>query len=749
MKKSSWMVILIVSVIFLLVPAASRGMAGPGEGGDTKKEPHRVPNIQSEIRIDAVLDEEAWQRALVLELNYEVFPGDSIKPPVRTRALLVYSRTHLYAAFRAYDPDPTAIRARITDRDAIGGDDWVGIMLDTFNDERRTFNFYCNSLGVQGDDIETPEGGGQEWDAIWESAGRITSWGYIVEMAIPFNMLRFPRRKDDQVWGVELIRSYPRNVQCLIGLFPRDRNNNCLMCQAEKLVGFAGIRPGKNIEFDPTLTSFLTQEREQVTKGKFVKKDSKLDPGLTARWGFTPNLTLSAAVNPDFSNVEADIPQLDINTRFALYYPEKRPFFMEGANFFSTFFRAVYTRTLGTPDWGIKLTGREGRHSIGFFSVQDSVISLLFPGSQGSRSVFLDMKTVGTVLRYQRDLGKSSALGLLVTDREGEGYFNRLAGIDGDLRITNMDRIRFQLLGSQTHYTAGIVSDYSQPAGNFWDSAVELSYLHDARHLHWHISYRDIGADFRADLGFMPQADYRGIDVGGAHTWNRPRGHWYTYLNMGAGYQLEKDHDNNLLFKALILNVNYTGPAQSFVNLTGNIGRRTFMGIEFNDNKLFFNAGLRPGGKLKLSVNGLVGRQIDFDNVQEGGRFMLEGFMEYRHGRHLSLRMGYIYERLNVDAGRLYTANITHLRLVYQFSKRTFLRTMLQYVYYNYNTQNYSFPLDPRFRHLFSQFLFSYKINPRTVLFLGYSDNYLGDGDIGLTQVNRTAFIKIGYALVL
>ncbi len=715
------------------------------------KTPHRVPAASSKIRVDARLDEAAWQKALVLELNYEFLPGENIKPPVRTEVLLTYSRTHLYAAFHAYDPNPAAIRARLTDRDKYGGDDWIGLQLDTFNDNRRTYNFYSNPLGVQGDLIESPEGGGTEWDAIWDSAGRITAEGFIVEMAIPFSSLSFPHRKGDQVWGIEVVRSYPRNVRHLMGLFPRDRSNNCLMCQAEKIIGFTGATPGKNIELDPTLTSLLTQERENDTEGKFVEKGKKLDPGLTARWGFTPNLTLSAAVNPDFSNVEADAPQLDINTQFALYYSEKRPFFLEGVSLFSTRFQAVHTRTLADPDWGIKLTGKEGRHAIGFFTVQDSVTNLLFPGSQGSRSASLPIKCVGSVLRYRFDLGKSSTIGLLVTDREGSGYFNRLGGVDGDLRVTAKDRVRFQFLGSNTLYTPEITADYRQPENAFWGKALDIHYHHDTRSLDWYIGYRDVSKQFRADLGFMPQADFRRIDTGFSYTWQKPRGYWYTQIDIGSGYQAENNQEDNLLSKAFFLDVNYQGPLQSTFYLRGQIGKRTFAGMEFDDSKLFYLVNIRPSARFFLGLSGIYGDQVDFLNVQAVRQFQVEGYVEYKPGRHLSLQLDHIYEQLDLSsgAGRLYTANVSYLRMGYQFNRRTFLRVMLQYINYKYNTANYSFPIDPKYNHIFSQFLFSYKINPRTVLFLGYSDKYYGSQEFALTQTDRTFFLKIGYALVL
>lgn len=717
----------------------------------TGKTPHRIPRVTSKVKIDGIVDEEAWEKALVMELKYEVQPGENVEPPVKTEVLLVYSNSHLYAAFRAYDPNPSSISAHIRERDNISGDDWVSLCIDTFNDERRCFGFVCNAFGVQYDEITTSEGGGEAWDAIWDSAGRINAQGYVVEMAIPFSSLLFQRKSSNQhqVWGIDAMRSYPRNVRHLISLFPWDRNNNCYMCQAEKLIGFAGATPGKNIELDPTLYSIYTQERDDFPVGDFIEKEKKLDPGLTARWGFTPNLTLSATVNPDFSNVEADIPQLDINTRFAIYYPEKRPFFLEGASIFNTRFQAVHTRALADPDWGIKITGKEGKHAIGFFSVRDHITNLLIPGSQGSRSTSMDMNTLGSVLRYRLDVGKSSTLGILATDREGEDYFNRMAGVDGDLRVTPKDRIRFQFLGSQSRYPQEISAGYQQPEENFTGTALDVFYHHDTRSFDWHVGYTDVSADFRADLGFMPQAGFRYFDAGLAHSWNRPRGYWFTVLNVGTSYMVEKDYHGNLLSRGVTFDFNYIGPVRSYFNLASHLGKRTYGGIEFDHNHVYFNGAVRPSGTFEFFFNGLMGDGIDFDNIQPGNRFQLGGTVRLRLGRHLDLMLDHKFERFNVDAGRLYTANISYLRLVYYFNKRTFLRGILKYVYYKYNTDLYGFPIDPRFKHLFSQFLFSYEINPRTVLFLGYSDDYYGYHTVALTQSNRTFFVKIGYALVL
>ena len=199
---------LALTLISLCIAAIQTAAAQPGSLGD----PHVVTRATSEITIDGFVDEPAWNDALALELEFEVQPGENVPPPVRTQVLITYDEDRVLVAFRAFDPDPERIRARFRDRDHAWQDDWVGIVLDTFNDERRAYEFLCNPLGVQTDAINDNVNNRYDvaWDAIWESAGRLTDLGYEVEIAIPFNQLRFQNIDGPQVWGVDAIRSYPR-----------------------------------------------------------------------------------------------------------------------------------------------------------------------------------------------------------------------------------------------------------------------------------------------------------------------------------------------------------------------------------------------------------------------------------------------------------------------------------------------------------------------------------------------------------
>lgn len=737
-------IILIITVTSLVILVPSRAEA------NNTKEPHRVPRVSSALKIDGVLDEDIWNEALTLELKYEVRPGENVPPPVRTEVLLAYSESHFYAAFRAYDPEPWKIRARICDRDRLYDDDWVALVIDTFNDKRRMFDFFCNPLGIQGDMIECPDCTGDSWDVIWDSAGKINKDGYTVEMAIPFSSMRFQRSEGDQTWNFDAVRSYPRTVRHHIGLFPRDRSNNCYLCQAERLIGFAGATPGRNIELDPTFNTLHTQEREDFTEGDFQDRDENYEVGITTRWGITPNLTLNATANPDFSQVEADVAQLDINTTFALYYPEKRPFFLEGTELFNTPFTLVHTRTLAEPNWGVKLTGKEGKNAIGYYTVQDKITNLLLPGSQGSDSETIYKQSIGSVLRYRRDIFSSSTVGVILTDRELEGYHNRVAGVDGILKFTKTDQLRFQFLGSNTSYPDSIVKNYEQPEGNFTGGGMNVFYLHDTETWDWYTIYREKGKKLRADLGFVPDVGIRYLDVGWGRTWHSDSKNWYTMLNIGSGFDTEREIDGTLLYRALSIWGDYNGPLQSGFHFWGSLlGKRGYNGKEFSYEYMGFVTYIQPLGCLELELEGRIGDQIDYANTRLGEVLRLNPEIEYKLGRHLSVALDHTWERLDVDARRLYTANITQLHLVYQFTRRMFLRTIMQYIDYRRHANLYIDEVDPEERHIFNQVLFSYKINPQTVLFLGYSDNHFGYRDINMTQTDRTFFAKIGYAWVL
>jgi hypothetical protein len=718
----------------------------------------RIPRATSEIRIDGVLDEPAWEQALKMEVNVEMDPGRNVAAPVTTLAYLTYDDRRLYAAFRANDPNPAAIRANLADRDTAFRDDFVGLIFDTFNDERRGYELFVNPLGVQMDlalDETQDEEEDPAWDAIWDSAGRIDDQGYVVEMAVPFSSLRFQRSAGEQTWGLVPFRSYPRSLRHQITAVPLAPDDDCILCQMPKVTGFAGVTPGRNVEIDPTATARRTDVRQDFPAGPLAAGDAEADLGLTARWGITPNLTLSGAVNPDFSQVEADVVQLDVSTQFALFFPEKRPFFLEGADFFDTPFDVVHTRTVADPAWGVKLTGKEGGNGLGFFVAQDEVTNLLLPSSQFSRNASLDLRTTDAALRYRRDLGDFSTLGAVVTHREGGDYLNSVCGIDGRWRPTPSDVVDVQVLGSRTEYPQGF-AELDLPQGRLDGSALRAGYNHSSRHWDWYAHYEDIDPEFRADLGFMPQVGFTLLLAGLEHTWwSDERESWYTNVSVGGDWDLTEDADGTILEREFETWAELRGPLQSFYRITTGWRDRFWNGVTFDERFTHFNFEMRPTGALNVYFNATVGDTIDFAHTRAGDLLRLRPGLGYNFGRRLRLELDHDLQRVDVDGGELLAVNITQMKAVYQLNIRSFFRAILQYTDLSFDPDLYTASeVDPDSEHLFSQLLFAYKLNPQTVLFLGYSDNQLGgelaDGSVvDLTRSDRTLFFKVGYAVVM
>jgi hypothetical protein len=602
---------------------------------------------------------------------------------------------------------------------------------------------------VQSDNIEVEANGHSPWDGIWSSAGAITDWGWSAEIEIPFSTLRFQRSSGPQTWGFDAIRGYPRNVQRKMGAFPRDRSNNCYLCQALKIEGFAGVSPGRNIEIVPTLVASRTDEREDLPDDPLVNGDPEIELGLTARWGITPNLTLSGTVNPDFSQVEADALQLTVNRPFAIFFPELRPFFMEGADFFETPMNIVYTRMMREPEWGLKLTGKEGDHTIGAYVVRDEITNLIIPGSESSDFTVLEQPNTATVLRYRYDIGNRFTIGGIFTDRQGTDYLNRVAGIDGDFRFTPRDRVFVQILGSSTLYPQEVVEDFDQPAETIKDWAADIFYSHRTRTWMWWAWLTDVGTDFRADLGFMPQVNYQHREAGIGYQWNATETSWYSRMDLKAKVADTVDQSGFLLFHEEVVQFTIEGPLSSHSVVRPSQVREGFNGEQFDFNRLRVHTCLRPNGHSHAWLNLHLGGQIDYANTRPGDFVNIDAGLWYRFGKHLYLEPKYTRERMEVDEGWLYTTTIGQLQASWQFNTRCFIRAILQHVDDQFNTELYTDDRDTEEQALFTQLLFSYKINPRTVFFFGYSDNSYGTQDYDLTRADRTVFAKIGYAWVL
>ncbi len=480
-------------------------------------------------KIDGVLAPDEWKDAVKVELPYQVFPNQDDTPASeKTEMFITYDREHLYIGCHAFDSDPSAIRAPISKRDDIEGDDYCTVFLDTYNDKQRAYYFSATARGIQSDGLNLAGSGSDEtWDGIFESKGGLTADGFMVEMAIPFKTLRFKAGKD-AVWGIHFRRWMPRKQE-RVSWMRLSRGNSSLLAQAGSLSGLDDVFVGSTIDVIPTLTVSNTATREPV--GPVNPLDARLnsvnkfDPGVTVIYSITPNATLSATVNPDFSQVEADVPQISVNQRFPLFFPEKRPFFLEGKEFFEATsnqgFRFLDTRQIVDPDWGLKFTGKFGRNTLSFLSASDNSAGLrLEPNDEnfGKNAQF-------NVFRYQRDVLDDSAIGLYVTDRRFAGSSNTVIAGEGRFRVKKVNTI-----GSQFVWTKTKTSNGESLQG----------YAHNLRLTHrssnWRIFLHDeyVQPGYRSQAGFIRRTNYHESFADVGYEW-RPKeksslNKWLVYI---------------------------------------------------------------------------------------------------------------------------------------------------------------------------------------------------------------------------
>ena len=767
----------------------------------TRIDAGKVPKVTTAIKIDGRLDDPAWRQALKVRLEYETDPGENTAAPIDTECSLAYDDTHLFVGCNAVDPEPERIRARLSDRDTAFGDDFVGVVLDTFNDERRAFEFFVNPLGVQMDMVYDDLQGSEDssWDAIWDSGGQLHESGYSVEMKIPFSQLRFQKVDGDQTWGLDVMRSYPRSRRHRLGLNPLERGLSCYLCQAATVSGFADASPGKNLQITPTIVAVRTDDlqRDNFPDGGLTNGEEDIEPGLTARWGVTNNMTLLGTLNPDFSQVEADAALVNVNQSFALFFPERRPFFLEGADFFETPLNVLYTRNVQSPDWGAKLTGKQGPNTLGVFLAQDERTSYLRPGLEGSGLGDLPTKSFDGVLRYRRDVGETSAVGVIATARQSEDfdYSNTMVGADVLYRPNGANTFSAQILQSDT--TDPFLRDAGTPddsSDDFYegvdssDAAYFLRYSHNKRNYNLRASRVSYGEDFRADLGFISRVDYTQDVIGGSYRFWGGADRWFNRIGIGGDWDQTNDDSGRFVESEWEGWVDYSGPKQSYAFLGSGFRNRQFNGDNFEQEFLSIWMEAQPFDDLYLGLSVNSGDALDqlyrpeFGRARQGRRLRVAPELTWRAGRNLRLSLSHDYRTLDLEPSnerpsgtgeRLFTANVTEMRAVYQFNVRTFIRLITQYQDLEQNPDLWietdpgtgaALPdpdspgeflrlrnVNPNEKDLFNQFLFSYKINPQTAVFFGYSDarsDAFGFENTAedLRQINRSFFVKLGYA---
>src|SRR3989475_453128 len=493
----------------LLLLLQSAGDPGPVYDGRARRLDVRLPRIDTAVTVDGRLDEPVWQQAAVLTGFSEYRPVDSRPAADSTQVLAGYAPDAIYFGVRAFEAHGTVVRATLADRDNIDRDDRIHILLDTYHDHRRALLFAVNPLGVQQDGVWSdgvdagaaggPSAGGRfdatidlNPDFVFQSCGHVTPWGFEVEVRIPFKSLRY-QSADPQDWGLQSERITQHNGYEDTGT-PAVRASASFLIQSGKIVGLTGLHRGVVMDMTP---DFTTRAEGRPATPQYLYT-GRPELGGTLRWGLTQNLNLTGTANPDFSQVEADVGQVTVNQRFALFFPEKRPFFLEGLEQFDTPNRLIYTRQITQPVAGAKLTGKAGGMNVAYLAAVDQTDAVT------------DAHPVFNLLRLRRDLGASSTLGVAYTDRIDGSAYNRVLGSDVRVLWRKLWFSSVQLVGSWTLDGGG------PRAGKLWDVTFADR---TGRSYGNHYSLQGVSPDFKAASGFVNRTGYVTARVANRLTW--------------------------------------------------------------------------------------------------------------------------------------------------------------------------------------------------------------------------------------
>jgi len=694
----------------------------------------KIPEFSSPPKIDGRLENTLWENAVVLDTFTQYEPQEGAKPSEKTVAYLGYDKKNLYIGISCFDSDPKAIRASLTQRDKVQGDDEVTIYLDTFNDKRRAFVFQVNAYGVQSDGIYTEtsrRGGGYRridfnWDTFFLSDAHIDDQGYTVELAIPFKSLRFPSTQF-QVWGLQIMRTIRRKNE-EIYWHPRSRDVNGFLVQSGILEIDGLIEKGRNFEIMPVLTGLK-------------QSDEKFNPeaGLNLKYGITSNLTTDVTYNPDFSQIEADIPQIDVNQRYALYYPETRPFFLEGKDFFDTPLELVYTRKMVNPQWGIKLTGKAGKTSIGFLSTYDknpTDIYIQLPSDEEEQNEEEEeednpYKALINVLRLKRDLFPESYIGIIITDKE-MGYswnsittsYNRVAGIDGHFKFKNYYRFSFQVLSSLSK-TEDEKTDFV-PAMNF-------NFNQTSRHLNFSVDWTSIHPDFEASAGFFRRKDIKSFSTRIGYAF-LPQNDLIVDIRPSLEYRRIYDFNNTLTDEEFNIRGFLSGWRQSHIWTNFSSSMERYEGKNFHKKSFRANFSSDPLSWLSGNISFSLGDSIYYDEDPYLGYKTSIGFRAtIKPLTNFRVFYNFKNDKFYKEKGgeKVYVVNIISQRISYQISRTLSLRLITDYNDY--------------YKELYNSLLLSYELRPGTVFYLGLDDNQEKDDTGIFRSKGRYYFIKFSY----
>jgi hypothetical protein len=722
--------------------------------------PLTIKKTAAPITIDGDLSDAGWKDALRFDTWYETNPGDNVEPQVKTVGWITYDDHFFYAAIESIDPNPSQVRAQLGDHDGISGnsDDFAGVIIDARNDGKTALEFFANAAGTQYDASQDDASGEDSSpDFFWDSATRKTATGWILELRVPFSSLRY-EKKDPQTWGLILYRNMPRDRRFQIFTHKLPRGNNCFVCNFNKVAGFTGLPSGGHYVAAPYVTAREIGERRGDFGSSLKNNSPGLDGGLDLKWTPNEKTAIDGTINPDFSQVESDVAAIATNERFAIFFPEKRPFFLERVDLFSTPMQAVYTRTITSPRWGARGTGTLGKSNYTLLVAQDrGGGSVIIPSAFGSNFADQDFESTVGIGRFKRDVGKNSFVGFLASTRQSEGgAYNRVFGPDFTWRPNGSNTITGQLLLSDTK-----TPDRPDLADE-WDGrklrghAADLWWSYSNPKLDVFVENKDFDNQFRADNGFIPQVGFRS-SYGEVGYTQRPKGFFnrvrYYVFSEYDSLQDDSALDGALLYRLYSAGFGADGKFRSFSRWRYAVDAVRNGEDVFTRKRVYFQEQFAVSKIIpSVSFDGWMGDEVDFANnrLAKGANINFSASLRPNYRLSVSLTNGVRWLRVRPedrDAGRLFTSQVERVRAQYMFTPRMFVRAIVQNQRTNRDPRLFDSPVDQHGGSLSTQFLFAYQVNWQSVLYVGYGDlrdvtGTEGDFDLGSRQV----FMKLSYA---
>lgn len=740
---------------FLLPACIALGLGAASFAEEAARGPEiRIRRAAAPIAVDGDLSDAGWRGAARVEDWFETNPGENVAPRVKSVGFLAYDDRYLYAGFEFSDPDPSRIRAPYSDRDGISESmDYGGIVLDSRFDGRTAILFLATPRGVQYDAVQDDAASGEDAspDFHWDSAARITAKGWTLEIRIPFYSLRYDGQ-GPQTWGVLLFRNYPREDRFEMFSTALPRGSACFICHEHPLTGLEGLPSGDRFVVAPYASARAQAEPIEGPGSPLDDRSSEGTAGLDAKWIPGPDHALDLALNPDFSQVESDVTRISANERFAIFYPEKRPFFLEGMEMFATSIPAVYTRALTSPRWGTRATGKSGALAYTAVVGEDrGGGSVILPGPEFSSLAPQDFSSTFAVARVRRDLGRSF-ISFLVTDREIDGGgFNRVAGPDFQWRPDDENVVSGQILFSATETPDRPDLEETWNGRSLSGAGADFWWAHSTRTFDFSAQTKVFGDGFRADCGFVPQVGFREGYAETGRTWY-PAG-LFSRARLFAMVNHIEDHDGTLLRRLFAGGVQANGRRNSYVRVWAYLDRMK-AGAEVHPRRqLRFELRASPSQAVSdLSLDGIVGEELDYENERpgEGASFTLGATL--RAGDRLAVRLDGERRWLDVrpepsgPMRRLFTARAERVKAIWTFSARSFLRLIGQWSRTVRDPLLYGFPVPGEEGAFAASALFSFKLNWQSVLFVGYGDDREIDADGSLEPSSRELFLKVSYA---